>query len=160
MFTKPQSRNLIVIVLASVVFAALAALGWMALAQAQSVETNGASLAVAPAKIIIPNPRVRFAPLAGRKTPAQLAGRKPPAPLSIEEAPLAGRKPPAPLSIEEAPLAGRRTPAQLAGRKTPAPLAAGESLLAQSTFTVDFLLLLALAALLFAPVRKQAADVQ
>lgn len=101
MFTKTQSRNLIVIVLVSATFIAVAAFGWLALAGAHS----RASLAAAPAKIYVPNPRVRFAALAGRKPPA--------------------------------------------------PLAAVETFPAQSAIAVDILLALALAALLFAPLRKQ-----
>lgn len=74
-----------------------------------------------------PEPRVRFAPLGGRRTPAALEGRKTPAALN-----------------------GRRTPAALEGRKTPA---ASASQGAPMTLA-DGLVLLGLAALLLAPNRK------
>ncbi len=98
------------------------------------------------------------ASLDGRKSPASLDGRKSPASLDGRKTPasLDGRKTPASLDGRRTPasLDGRRTPAMLGGRKPPAALAAPIATQAASLTLIDGMIILALAALLIIPVRK------
>ena len=135
MFTRPQTHKSQLIVLAA--FLALLALITLSANSYDVASLESAKVATFNKSDPVTNPRVRFAPLAGKRTPAPLAnleaplaGRRSPAPLANLEAPLAGKRMPAPLANLEAPLAGRRTPAPLAnleaplaGRRSPAPLA-------------------------------------
>lgn len=103
MFTRPQTHKSQLIVLAA--FLALLALITLSANSYDVASLESAKVATFNKSDPVTNPRVRFAPLAGKRTPAPLANL---------EAPLAGRRTPAPLANLEAPLAGRRSPAPLA----------------------------------------------
>lgn len=109
MFTHPQARTSLLMVLTALAVLLTAAVG-LATGSQTPVSAQSAEAGETVARQLEPNPRVRFAPLAGRRTPA---------PLADLEAPLGGRKPPAPLANLKAPLGGRRTPAPLADLEAP-----------------------------------------
>jgi hypothetical protein len=137
-----------------------------------------------------PNPRVKFASLEGWRTPsAELEGRRPP-PASLEgrkppsseldgrrspsaelegkrlpPASLEGRKPPSSeldgWRTPSAELEGRRSPsASLEGRRSPSAQPDLSSLPAAPLTLVDGLIVLALGALLLAPVRKSKLEIR
>ena len=143
MSTNLNFRKSLIVTLAVVVFLMAAAV----LLSSRMETANGNASAIAaqtggyPGGRYIDMPRVRFAALEGRKTPASLDGRKSPASLD-------GRRTPASLD-------GRKSPVALEGKKIPpAALAAPIASQAASLTLIDGMIILALAALLIVPVRK------
>ncbi len=143
MVTRPQTHKFQLTVLAA--FLALLALIILSAQSYAGARLESVKVATFTRPNSVMHPRVSFAPLAGKRSPAPLAnleaplaGRRTPAPLANLEAPLAGRRGPAPLANLEAPLAGRmgkpaplaNLEAPLAGYRGPAPLANLEAPLA------------------------------